>query len=172
MTTKEKLLIGSLWVSSLVIASAGAGVASTLITGKQIKDGSITGRDIKNRSIERIDLAQNAWLPGPRGPRGPAGAGGTGGVEGLQLVTKTQPPPASYTIASSIIARCPAGKKVIGGGFGGTGGGAFSSIIYVSQNHPDAHLRQWVVVTTGGGAFPGQPGSGISSTAYAICAKA
>ena len=93
-------------------------------------------------------------------------------MEGLQLVTKTQPPPASYTIASSIIARCPAGKKVVGGGFGGTGGGAFSSIIYVSQNHPDAHLREWVVVTTGGGGLPWPTRHGISSTAYAICAKA
>jgi hypothetical protein len=89
-------------------------------------------------------------------------------VQGLQLVTKIEPAPASYTIASTVIARCPAGKKVVGGGFGGIGNLSISA----SQNHPSANLREWVVVTTGGGAFPGIPGSGTRTVAYAICAKA
>jgi hypothetical protein len=160
MTTKAKVLIGALWASSLVIASAGAGLASTLITGKQIKDESITGRDIRNGSIHQIDLAPNVSAVG---------------LVGLQLVTKVeQPPPSSgppsYGLPpSTIVARCPRGKKVVGGGYNALVG------TNVNRSQPAANLQAWLVEVSGGFAPPPPPygtGNGSRATAYAICVKA
>jgi hypothetical protein len=158
MTTKEKLMIGALWASGLVIASAGAGFASTLITGKQIKDESLTGRDIRNGSIHRIDLASDAKAKG---------------LLGLQLVTKAEKPPPtgpppSYGIPpSKTAAKCPRGKKVVGGGYSAVPG------TDVTRSHPSADLKAWLVEVSGGFWFPSYgTGAGSRVTAYAICVKA
>lgn len=46
---------------ALVFSMAGDGMAAkSLISGKQIKDGTITGKDIKNGSITTADLGKNA----------------------------------------------------------------------------------------------------------------
>jgi hypothetical protein len=42
--------------AAVVIASAGSATAATLITGKQIKDGTITSRDVRNRSLTGADI--------------------------------------------------------------------------------------------------------------------
>lgn len=158
MTTKEKLAIGVLWASGLVIASAGAGFASTLITGKQVKDESLTGTDIRNGSIHRIDLASDAKARA---------------LLGLQLVTKaekppaTGPPPSYGTPPSTTAATCPRGKKVVGGGYNAIPG------TDVTRNHPSADLRAWLVEVSGGFVFPPYGTGGVSRvTAYAICVKA
>jgi hypothetical protein len=77
---------------ALVAASAGVGNAATsLITGKQIKNGSVTGADIKDGSIAGKDIKNKSvpiaklsgQLPtGPAGPAGPAGAAGPTGPAG------------------------------------------------------------------------------------------
>ncbi|MCW3002480.1 MAG: hypothetical protein JWQ20_1778 [Conexibacter sp.] len=97
-------------VVALVLAGAGgATAASTLITGKQVKNSSLTGADIKNGSLAGDDirngslagddlasasvgpakltdalLAQiaKAATPGPAGATGPAGPAGPAGATG------------------------------------------------------------------------------------------
>ena len=68
---------------ALVVAGAGVGVgtATSLITGKQIKNGSITGVDVKDRSLTAKDFDGTRVLAG--GPAGPRGAQGATGLRGL-----------------------------------------------------------------------------------------
>jgi hypothetical protein len=87
-------------VVALVLACAGgATAASTLITGKQIKNSSLTGADVKNASLtgDDLDVASigpsrlsqsvveqlgKAATPGPTGPAGVAGPTGPAGPAG------------------------------------------------------------------------------------------
>jgi hypothetical protein len=74
-------------VTVVAVLSAGSGaVAGSLITGKQIKNGSVASADIKNKSITRADLAPRAratrGTTGPAGPRGAAGPQGPTGERG------------------------------------------------------------------------------------------
>lgn len=59
---------------ALVVAMSGSAVAASLITGKQIKNGT----------IQRIDLSKKAKasLKGPQGPQGPQGPKGDQGDPG------------------------------------------------------------------------------------------
>jgi hypothetical protein len=74
----------------LMVGSAGGAVAGSLITGKQIKDGTITSADVKDRSLATTDLSPAAITAlagrsgpaGATGPAGPAGATGQAGVPG------------------------------------------------------------------------------------------
>jgi hypothetical protein len=61
---------------ALVIAMSGSALAASLITSKQIKDGTIQVKDISKTA--RAQLA----VPGPQGPAGPAGAAGATGAQG------------------------------------------------------------------------------------------
>jgi hypothetical protein len=63
-----------------LILGASSATAATLITGKQIKNGSITGQDIKRGSINAARLAPG--LQDKIGDRGPAGAKGDKGDTG------------------------------------------------------------------------------------------
>ncbi len=66
-----------------LFASLGGGaVAASLITGKQIKDGSLTGRDIRDRSLLAKDFKAGQIPRGPRGIAGPAGVAGVAGAAG------------------------------------------------------------------------------------------
>ena len=54
---------------------------------------------------------------GPQGPEGPAGADGVDGVSGYEVVSKVLLGPlAAGEATGDIVANCPAGKKVLGGG--------------------------------------------------------
>ena len=66
------------------LAGAGTAVGASLVTGKDIQNGSVTGIDIKNKSLGVKDLKASARqaLRGPAGPAGPAGAAGTPGAKG------------------------------------------------------------------------------------------
>ena len=65
----------------LVIAAAGTATAASLITGRQIKDGTITRRDLAKALQRQLAAA------GARGPAGPAGAPGAAGAQGAPGVT-------------------------------------------------------------------------------------
>ena len=67
---------------ALFVALGGGAYAATLITGKQIKDGSITSADIKNGSLIALDFKAGQLKTGPAGPAGPAGTAGTPGAAG------------------------------------------------------------------------------------------
>lgn len=57
-------------VALLVATSAGSAFAATMITGKDVKDGSLTGADLKDGSVGPKDLAASARVPGPKGDTG------------------------------------------------------------------------------------------------------
>jgi hypothetical protein len=68
---------------ALFAALGGTAVAAgTLITGKQIKNGSITGADVRNKSLTPRDFRGS--VRGPRGLTGPAGPQGLAGPQGPQ----------------------------------------------------------------------------------------
>jgi hypothetical protein len=108
-TLAAVLLAGALFASA-----TGGAVAGSLITGKQIKDGSVTGKDLKDKSVAASDLAADARVPGPAGPVGLTGPPGPSGVNTLQLVDKASALTNPNTPVS-VLASCPAGQKATGG---------------------------------------------------------
>lgn len=79
----------ALLVSIIAVVLAGSGsavAANSLLTGKDVKNGSLTGADIKNRSLHLADLATSsrAALHGKDGATGPAGAKGATGAAGAK----------------------------------------------------------------------------------------
>jgi hypothetical protein len=86
----RRLATALLAVLALSIGLGGTAAAVTLITGKQIKDGSVRGRDIGNGSLTGADVADrslsatdfNGSVQGPAGPGGPAGPPGPQGPKG------------------------------------------------------------------------------------------
>ena len=85
--TATALLLAVLVLS---VGLGGTAAAVSLVTGKQIKDGSVRGRDIGNGSLTGSDVADKSLTPadfsgsvqGPAGPQGPAGAQGPRGPPG------------------------------------------------------------------------------------------
>lgn len=61
---------------TLVVAMSGSAVAASLITSKQIQDGTIQVKDISKKARAQLAVA------GPQGPAGPAGAVGATGAQG------------------------------------------------------------------------------------------
>jgi len=110
-------------VVGLVLGATGGAHAATLVTGKQIKDGTVTGADVRNGTIAGPDVADGSITPddfagpaigrdGPRGEQGPTGA------PGLRVVTFAGSPtyePAPGEIVTAI-AVCPEGLVAMGGG--------------------------------------------------------
>ena|SRR5436190_2827190 len=76
---------GSMLVAllALVMATTGSAVAASLITSKQIKDGTITTKDINKKAIKSLKGKTGATGPqGASGPQGPKGDTGAAGVKG------------------------------------------------------------------------------------------
>jgi hypothetical protein len=107
--------------------------------------------------------------PGPAGPAGPAGADGAPGVSGWQNVlsgTVIVAPGAT----KSVVARCSAGKQVLGGGFSSAGGTlALVASFPVFTAIPNVDTR-----TTPGWLISARNTNGTDATltANAICATA
>src|SRR5262245_58652129 len=65
-------------------------VAATVITGKNVKNGSLTGKDVKNSSLTGTDVKDqslgpadfNGSVQGPKGDTGPQGEKGDSGPPG------------------------------------------------------------------------------------------
>lgn len=113
-----------------------------------------------------------AGSPGPMGPAGPAGTQGpqglTGpqgpaGISGLEVVTVNSGTQVAARI--DVFVECPAGKHVLGGGYGTIGNNLDTSI---AANGPYGPY-QWVV-TAVTNDYPNVR-SGWSVQAYAICAN-
>jgi len=114
------VLIGIVAVGSFTGAHAAG-----LITGRQIKDGSVSGRDVRNGSLRAAQVALGTLRPadfsgdptGPPGPDGPLGPPGTvRGPAGFRGVSYVVGDPKDVTGFETVIATCPQGTKVIGGG--------------------------------------------------------
>ena len=68
---------------ALFVSLTGTATAITLITGRNVKDGSLTGKDVRDGSLTKADLERGATA-GTRGPAGPAGPAGEAGEPGLR----------------------------------------------------------------------------------------
>jgi hypothetical protein len=75
---------GSLAVAflALLIATSGSAVAASLITSKQIKDGTIQVKDISKTARAQLAPKAAVGVPGPQGPAGAQGPNGGAGAQG------------------------------------------------------------------------------------------
>jgi hypothetical protein len=152
----------------LVLVVAGAAGASA--TDGRAATTKLTG--CRNTSTGTLDQVKAGLLPmggacgagevavtwTKRGPRGYTGATGAPGVSGYQRVQTT----VSVTETMySLGADCPAGKKVVGGGFV-----VSSAVAYASQSYPWDDDTWVVSVYKTSGATPWW------LTVYAICVTA
>jgi hypothetical protein len=70
-------------IAAVVLASTGSAVAASLITSKQIKDGTIQVRDISKKARAQLKgKAGPQGVAGPQGAQGPQGAPGAQGAQG------------------------------------------------------------------------------------------
>ena len=89
---RDKVTVAAVLLAAVVagVLLGGPADAASLVTGRQIKDGSVTGRDIANSSVTGADVRDGALTvrdftglpPGAPGPRGERGITGPGGVRG------------------------------------------------------------------------------------------
>ena len=118
-------------------------VAANAVTSGQVKNGTLLKEDFKSGQLP-------AGPPGPAGPRGLPGPKGAPGVSGLERVDASTS--SSSANSKSVVATCPSGKRVIGGGAQATGNGA--NKVSINQNFPDSAGNKWnaqavEVVSTG-----------------------
>ena len=69
-------------VVAAVVASVATAGAASLITGKQIKDGSITAKDLSKAVRKQIAKTGATGVAGPQGPAGGPGPKGDDGTQG------------------------------------------------------------------------------------------
>ena len=146
-------------VVGALVATASAGAAA-LIDGEDVKNSSLTGKDVKDKSLTKRDFRGSV-----RGPRGFQGAQGLPGPSGIASVSTVDGPAGAYcaggggscSVASSL-ATCPAGSRVVGGGFD-------SSAIFSFVEFAKAGATTYGVIVVNDG-----PSSG-TITAQAICAS-
>jgi hypothetical protein len=70
-------------IVALVVGTTGA-VAASLITGKDIKNGTIAGKDLNKKLRGKIKKGGTAGAPGTQGPQGQQGPQGPQGPQGQQ----------------------------------------------------------------------------------------
>jgi hypothetical protein len=165
----------------VALTSSATAASYAYITGAQIKNGSVGLADLSKKAKKALKgqrgprgftgtagPAGPAGLAGAVGPQGPAGANGANGGFDPDKVSYTAGafvsiPPGS---ADTSVAPCPAGSKVVGGGF-----------------YSDAWLNGGLYVTDqgplddGSGWYMDFYNSASASTdafvqAYAVCAAA
>jgi hypothetical protein len=169
--------------TALFVALGTSAYAGTLITGKNVKDGSLTGRDIKaasltSREIKAGSLTRNdfragemrAGEPGPKGAPGPGGPKGDAGPAGPAGATTVV---VRYTDVSGTgvidgVAPCQPGERAVGGGFdaGGNGG-------YLTTYHDGPSPAVNGAVPTGWKVTVGSQtnvNAAMSGRIYAVCA--
>jgi hypothetical protein len=113
---------------ALLCLGVGTAWAAGSITGADIKDNSITGKDVRNRSLTPADFkgsvrgAAGATGPqGPQGAQGPPGPAGTQGPAGPSALSTLTAHYGQVTVAANDVdggtLSCPAGQRVVSGGF-------------------------------------------------------
>lgn len=76
------------FVAGAIIASAATAGAASLITGRQIKDGSIAARDLTKAARTQFAKPGRAGATGREGPAGPQGPAGAQGPAGPVLTVR------------------------------------------------------------------------------------
>ena len=107
-------------------------LAANAVTAAQVKNGSLLKEDFKSGQLP-------AGPPGPQGPRGVPGPKGAPGISGLQRVDAATS--ASSANSKAVVATCPSGKRVVGGGAQVTGSG--SNKVSINQSFPDSNGDRW-----------------------------
>ena len=167
---------------ALLFSLTGTAVAGALITGASVKNHSIAGIDIAYGSLTTKHVKDGSLLPkdfkagslltgpqglqGPAGPPGPPGAqgnAGQNGVSGFEVVYENSLN--NSDTQKSVLATCPAGKKVVAGG-GYAWGGTFPDQVAIVASFPTG--SHWRVVAHELDAYAGA----WFLRAYAICATA
>jgi hypothetical protein len=139
--TRSLRYAGALLALSLVAGGSYA-VAGSLITSKDIADGTVRCKDLRSKVCEKIKKHHGSGKPGPVGPRGPAGPAGPQGPKGDPGLTGLEsdgPYPGATDLGDlgtngsegdnsntmwdnngdlqTSWVKCPAGKTALGGGF-------------------------------------------------------
>jgi hypothetical protein len=150
-------------VKSIIIAAIVAALVSA--TAATAASGLITGAQIKNGSIGLVDLSANAKraLKGQRGPAGPAGPAGIQGIQGVPggfdpaKVSYVTGPTSSFDpgVVGSVKASCPAGTRVLGGGY-------FANITHVGGSQT-FDGQAWTVIILNDTSIS------VNANAFAVC---
>jgi hypothetical protein len=154
---------------------SGVGYAATVLPRSsvgtaQLKKDAVTSIKVKNRSLLAVDFKRGqlpAGAPGAKGDkgdRGDKGDKGDTGAPGLSEVQFVSVSSASNSSNKAIVADCPAGKKVIGGG--ATTDPTSSSTSWVSRSYPFS-ATAWFAFGIEALGYAGN----WTVTAIAICAK-
>jgi hypothetical protein len=111
------------------VAQDAVSSATTLITGKQVKNGTLTGKDVKNHTLTKKDFKGS--LRGPQGIQGPQGQQGIQGIQGLKgdkgdtgapgatsVKVRTASTPVGAGSSGAVDAFCQTGERAVGGGGG------------------------------------------------------
>jgi hypothetical protein len=170
---------GLVIAAAVAILVAGAGVAYATIPDGA---GVIHGCYDKKGNLRVVDPSAGGactggetaldWSQtGPQGPPGQNGTNGANGVSGWQIVSFdfNLPPEGDGFVGTAqfVVAACPTGKKVLGGGV--TTDDWVNSIVRFSG--PNAAGTQWRAITqrTNDGDSPNS--GNIGAHIYAICAN-
>ena len=129
-------------------------VAANAVTAGQVKNGSLLKEDFKSGQLP-------AGPPGPPGPRGVPGPKGSPGISGLQRVDAATS--SSSSNSKAVVATCPSGKRVVGGGAQVTGSGA--NKVSINQSFPDSTGDRW----NGNAVEVVATGASWQLQAYALC---
>jgi hypothetical protein len=169
------------------VAQDAASSAATLITGKQVKNGTITGKDVKNHSLSKKDFKGSV-----RGAQGIQGEQGVQGIQGLKgdkgdkgdagatnVVVRTNSASISSGSQGTAEVFCNAGERAVGGG-GNTSvssGRLFASRPGVKTLHFSGLSFNYGADAPAAGATPDawsvsaeSPSSAATLSAYVICA--
>jgi len=156
------LLIGAL---GLVLAFAGSAAGASLITGKQIKDGTLTSSDLRDGGVRGVDVRDGSLTRADFGklPTGSAGDPGGQGLPGPDGVVGVRHQLHSVNLleleAARIDVSCPLGSHVVGGGVS-------------SDRAQHAYVEHSAPTDTGWTAFVLNVGGDVLTvTTVAVCAQ-
>jgi hypothetical protein len=165
---------------ALAVSLGGTGYAALKLPAKsvgaaQLKTNAVTSLKVKNASLLALDFKAGQLPAGPQGlkgdkgdkgdtgdlgPMGPRGGVGISGLERIQVQSAND-----SSSGKGVVAQCPSGKKVVGGG------------AYVSQatvggpalvtSRPGPSLTYWSAVAVETSAYSG----GWTLEGYALCAN-
>lgn len=168
--------LGGVSYAAAVLPKGSVGTAQLkkkAVSRAKLKKNAVTSAKVKNASLLAADFKPGQLPQGERGaqgaagsqgltgPKGDTGAAGAAGVSGYEIAS------ASASLAAgekkTVVATCPTGKTVLGGGYSAVG-----NLLETSESHPAGAIpgvNQWVVIAKN---------VEISNTTllvYAICAK-
>ena len=124
-----------------------AQIRNLSVTGAKLRGDAVDSGKVKDRSLKAIDFALGQIPAGPTGPKGDKGErgekGGKGdtGISAYEVVGLASPTSNGYKTLSAS-AKCPDGKKLLGGG-GYVSPSGEPAAIWASW--PDTGRNQWTV---------------------------